>query len=185
VDAFVKRCEHCNEAVSETKRGRPQRFCSDRCRQAHRKIDSTARNALRYRTGRLNPKSVSEVIEDAAEFKPENLSPKTSPLRCERVNDSTFKITDGELTNVPASHGQWSGYRTTKAMAWIIKLEAKAWLARCGDQVCGPSSFSEAKAHAFAMAKGAHGDYFVRQPIPHLNGLQARLTDTSESSCND
>jgi hypothetical protein len=124
---------------------------------------------LRYRTGRLKPKSASEVIEDAAEFKPENLSPKTSPLRCERVNDSTFKITDGELTNVPASHGQWSGYRTTKAMAWIIKLEAKAWLARCGDQVCGPSSFSEAKAHAFAMAKGAHGDCFVRQPIPHLN----------------
>ena len=38
MDAFVKRCEHCNEPVPETKRGRPQRFCSDRCRQAHRKI---------------------------------------------------------------------------------------------------------------------------------------------------
>ena len=185
MDAFVNQCEHCNEAVSETKRGRPQRFCSDRCRQAHRKIGSTAENGLRYRPGRLKPKPALEGIEDTAEFKPKNLSLKTSPLRCERVNDSTSKITNGELTNVPASHGQWSGYRTTKAMAWIIKLEVKAWLARCGDQVCGPSSFSEAKANAFAMAKGADGDYFVPNAISHLDGLQARLTDTSESSCDD
>ena len=140
MDAFVNQCEHCNEAVSETKRGRPQRFCSDRCRQAHRKIGSTAENGLRYRPGRLKPKPALEGIEDTAEFKPKNLSLKTSPLRCERVNDSTFKITNGELTNVPASHGQWSGYRTTKALAWIIKLGPHAWLARCSDQVCGQPS---------------------------------------------
>jgi hypothetical protein len=131
------------------------------------------------------PKTALEPFEVANEFKPENLSPKTSPLRCERVNDSTFKITDGELTNVPASHGQWSGYRTNKALAWIIKLKSDAWLARCGDQVCGPSCFNEAKANALAMAKGAHGDYFVRNPVSHLNGLQARLLDIDESSGDD
>jgi hypothetical protein len=43
----------------------------------------------------------------------------------------------------------------------------------------------EAKANAFAMAKGADGDYFVRKPISHLNGLQARLTDLGESSGDD
>jgi hypothetical protein len=180
VDAFVKRCEHCKEALSETARGRPQIFCSDRCRQAHRKIAPTREKGLRYRTGRVKPKTVSEPFEVTDEFEPENLSLKTSPLRCERVNDSTFKITNGELTNVPASHGQWSGYRTTKAVAWISKLEADAWIARCGDQVCGPSSFSEAKANALALAKGADGDYFVRDPLSHLNGLQARLLDTNE-----
>jgi hypothetical protein len=93
----------------------------------------------------VKPKSGLEASEIANDFKPENLSLKTSPLRCERVNDSTFKITDGELTNVPGSHGQWAGYRTTKALAWIIKLESDAWLARFSDQVCGPSSFSEAR----------------------------------------
>jgi hypothetical protein len=130
-------------------------------------------------------KSASQTFEVAHEFKPENLSPKTSLLRCERVNDSTFKITDGELTNVPASHGQWSGYRTTKAVAWIIKLESDSWIARWGDQIWGPSCFAEAKANAFAMAKGADGNYFVRNPISHLNGLQARLLDTDEDSAND
>jgi hypothetical protein len=96
------------------------------------------------------------------------------------VNDSTFKITDGELTNVPASHGKWAGYRASKALAWIIKLESGAWLARCEDQVCGPSSFSEAKANALAMAKGAVGEYYVRNPICHLDGLQARLLDRED-----
>jgi hypothetical protein len=116
-----------------------------------------------------------ERSEIPNEFEPENLSPKTTSLRCERVNDSTFKITNGQFTNVPASHGQWSGYRTTKEVAWIIKLGSEAWLARCGDQVCGPSCFSEAKAKALAMAKGAPGDYQVSNPIAHLNGITARL----------
>jgi hypothetical protein len=177
MDAFVKQCIHCKKLIPENGRGRPQKFCSDRCRQAHRKIVSTAENGLRYRAGQVKRKIVLERFEIPNEFAPENPSLKTSPLHCERVNHSTFKITDGELTNVPASHGQWSGYRTTKAMAWIIKLRARAWLARCGDQACGPSSFCEAKANAIAMAKGAIGDYRIECPITPLNGLTARLID--------
>ena len=185
MDALVKRCVHCKEPISENGRGRPQKFCTDRCRQAHRKIGSPGENGLRYRPGRVKAKSASEAAEIAREFTPEKLSPKTSSLRCERVNNSTFKITDGELTNVPASHGQWSGYRTTKAVAWVICLLARHWLARCGDQVCGPSSFSEAKANALAMAKGTPGDYQVSKQLSHLNGLQARLLENDESSGDD
>jgi hypothetical protein len=126
----------------------------------------------------VKQKIALEPFETAQEFEPENPSPKTSPLHCERVNGCTFKVTDGELTNVPGSHGKWAGYRASKASAWIIKLESDAWLARCGDQVCGPSCFSEAKANALAMAKGAVGEYYVRNPIAHLNGLAARLIDS-------
>ena len=178
MDAFVKRCEHCKEPVPETKRGRPQRFCSDRCRQAHRKINATAEGGLRYRTGRLKPKVASQDSELSRQFKPENLSQKTN-LRFERVNEVTFKLTDGELTNVPASHGQWGGYRTTKAVAWVINIAPGQWLARCRDEASGPSSFNEAKANALAMARGAHGDYSIENPIDHLNGLQARLIDSN------
>jgi hypothetical protein len=184
MDLLVKRCSHCSEPVSETKRGRPQRFCSDRCRQAHRKVAPTSEKGLRYQAGRVKAKLASEAFEAASEFKPENLSSKISPLRCERVNDSTFKITDGELTNVPASHGQWSGYRTTKPVAWIIKLGSDAWLARRDNQVCNPSSFNEAKSRALAMARGANGDYFVEDPIRELNELQARVLDTDEDAAS-
>jgi hypothetical protein len=110
------------------------------------------------------------------EFEPEKLSQKTK-LHFERVNEVTFKLTDGEVTNVPASHGQWGGYRTTKAVAWVINLAPGQWLARCRDEASGPSSFNEAKANALAMARGAHGDYFIENSIDHLNGLQARLRD--------
>jgi hypothetical protein len=91
------------------------------------------------------------------------------------VNEVAFKLTNGELTNVPASHGQWGGYRTTKAVAWVINIAPGQWLARCRDEASGPSSFSEAKANALAMARGTCGDYFIENPIDHLNGLQARL----------
>jgi len=126
MDAFVKRCEHCNEPLPDTTRGRPQKFCKDRCRQAHRKIISTAKHDLRYRTGRSNRKVALQDPDFSGEFKPENRSQKTH-LHFERVNEVTFKLTDGELTNVPASHGQWGGYRTTKAVASVINIAPGQW----------------------------------------------------------
>ena len=54
---------------------------------------------LRYRTGRVKPKAAPARSELTREFEPENLSQKTN-LHFERVNVFTFKVTDGELTNV-------------------------------------------------------------------------------------
>ena len=179
MDAFVKQCIHCKKPIQENGRGRPQKFCTDKCRQAHRKVAPTAENGLRYRTGRVKPKVASQDLEKTGEFKPKNLSPKTN-LRFERVNEATFKLTDGESTNVPASHGQWGGYRTTKAFAWVINIARGQWLARCRNEASGPSSFKDAKVNALAMARGAHGDYFIRNPVHHLNGLQARLVSDGE-----
>jgi hypothetical protein len=100
-------------------------------------------------------------------------------LSCERVNEITFKITNGEMSRVPASFGKWGGYNTTKALAWVINIgiSSAAWLARCGDKVVGPASFKEARAAALNLVKGAEGDYQIRNAISDLNGLQARLVD--------
>jgi hypothetical protein len=141
-------------------------------------MNATAEGGLRYRTGRLKPKRGSQDSELSRQSKPENPSQKTL-LRFERVNEVTFKLTDGELTNAPASHGQWGGYRTTKAVAWVINIAPGQWLARCRDEASGPSSFHEARANAFAMARGAHGDYCIENPIDHLKGLEARLRDSN------
>lgn len=104
------------------------------------------------------------------------------PLRCERVNEITFKITDGEMTRVPASLGKWGGYNTTKALAWVINVGRPAWLALCGDKASGPLPFNEAKAEAIALAKGAAGGYRIGDPIHHLNALQAKLIDLQVSA---
>jgi hypothetical protein len=72
-----------------------------------------------------------------------------------------------------------SGRLCTKAVAWVINIARGQWLARFRDEASGPSSFDEAKANALAMARGAHGDYSIENPIDHLNGLQARLIDSN------
>ena len=100
-------------------------------------------------------------------------------LAFERVNEVTWKLTGGEQTNVPTSHGQWGGYRTSKAVAWVIDVgvDKPAWLARCRDRCCGPATLKEAKAAALAMAKSACGDYRISNLVQHLNSLAARLLD--------
>jgi hypothetical protein len=100
-------------------------------------------------------------------------------LDFEQVNEITWKLANGEMTQVPACHCFWGGYRITKAIAWIIDVGANkpAWLARHKDQCRGPMTLKEAKAAALAMAKGATGDYQVSAPAAHLNGMTARLLD--------
>jgi hypothetical protein len=119
-------CEHCSAVFATSTHGRTKRFCSDRCRQAHRKVASTPENGLRYRTGRVAPKSALQAADLQGEFKPEIPSRKTN-LCFERVNEVTWKLTNGEQINVPASHGKWCGYRTTKA---IYCLGHQCWT-RC------------------------------------------------------
>ena len=124
--------------------------------------------------GHLEP---SQDIEIASVLAAKKRPPNPSRFKFEKVNEATWKLTNGEMTNVPASHGQWGGYRTSKAIAWVINVAPNAWLARSGDQTSNPSPLNAAKSAAMAMAKGACGDYVVSNPIAHLNGLTANLLD--------
>jgi hypothetical protein len=65
-------------------------------------------------------------------------------------------------------------------LAWVIQVVPGEWLARRDDEACGPMALNEAKAVAVAMAKGAPGDYRLRNPIEHLNGLAAAAVRTGE-----
>ena len=105
-------------------------------------------------------------------------------LAFERVNEVTWKLTDGTMTNVPASHGQWGGYRVTKPVAWVIDVgpHKPAWIARHKDQCTNPTDLRQAKAAAMAMAKGADGAYRIRDSVGHLNGLAARLFDAEAAT---
>jgi hypothetical protein len=92
----------------------------------------------------------------------------------ERVNDCTWKLAStAEFVNVPACHGKWPGYRTTKAIAWVICVAPGQWLARMGNQASGPSQLLAAKAAAAGMVN----DYEISDPITHLNGLAALEVD--------
>jgi hypothetical protein len=158
------------------KKREAQIYCSQRCRNADWKRPGKRRLKANWAhiPGSVANGAFSSIKSDSRGGT-QTKSEIAKSLRFERVNEVTFKVTDGEQTNVPASHGQWAGYRCTKAIAWVICVAPGRWLARLGDQACGPSPLHEAKANAVAMAKGAAGDYQVSNPIAHLNGLATRL----------
>jgi hypothetical protein len=129
--------------------------------------------------------SPPQVTERPSVLGAQKRPPNPSRFRFEQVNGVTWKLTNGELTEVPRSHGQWGGYRTTKAIAWVICVHPGQWLARCGDRACGPGPLSKAKANAMAMAKGAVGWFIIRNPVPELNGIQALLADRDALDWDD
>ena len=84
----------------------------------------------------------------------------------------TWKVTDGTLTDVPASPGKWPGYRTTKAIAWLMGVGPKQWVARCGDMASQPLPLAEAKKAAMRMVISGLHDYRVTDAdAPDLNDL--------------
>ena len=95
-------------------------------------------------------------------------------LKLELVNAATWKVVDPNIkTDVPAKLGHWGGYRTTKALAWVIDLGYGQWIARCRNEVCNPTNLAEAKRQALAMAVGGIGDYQVSDPIKEYQELSA------------
>jgi hypothetical protein len=115
----------------------------------------------------------------------ETAKPKSVPakaykhLELEKVNAITWKVVDPKApkTDVPASFGKWGGYRTSKALAWIMDVGYGQWVARCGNEICNPTNLAEAKRQALAMAVGGIGDYQVSNPIKELHDLTAIVED--------
>jgi hypothetical protein len=75
------------------------------------------------------------------------------------INEVTWKLADGEISRTPTSFGQWGGYNTQRAVAWVIEVGwpfGKAcWYARRGDNSYGPTSLSAAKRAAESFVRGA------------------------------
>ena len=128
------------------------------------------------------PFSHSQDIDLADEFCPEIEISEKRPLYFEPINDVTWKLTDGEGSNVPACHGHWSGYRTTKAIAWVIEVAPGYWLARHQDQSSGPTSLKKAKIEAIRMATGCLHGRNVADPVRRLNLLRALAEDLPQST---
>ena len=158
------KCErpHCPNIVEQSRRGRRQRFCSDRCRKRAALGRVTCpENGLKAPTADDSFESnsrtkLSNEINGLEEAK--NDLQKAS-LSWERINEVTWRLTDGEISRTPASFGQWGGYNTRRGLAWAIEagrpLGRTVWYARCGDKSYGPTSLSTAKQAARALLTSA------------------------------
>ena len=138
-------------------------------RQAHRKIASTSEKGPRYRRGRPKPKVASQDFDLAREFGPEKLSQKTN-LHFERVNEMTFKLTDGEGTSVTCL--TWSLGQLPHHEDGGFGHQYRAW------PVISAMSRRGLRTLILQRGKGeCYRNDFIENPIDHLNGLQAPLLD--------
>jgi hypothetical protein len=157
------KCERpdCHNVVEQSRRGRRQRFCSDRCRKAAARSRVTCPGNAPKAPTADDPREANFRTKHRSEIndlqRPKN-DLQQSSLSWVRVNEITWKLTDGKMSRTPGSHGQWGGYDTERAIAWVINLGwsfgRNDWYAFCGKKKIGPTDFNSARAAARELANG-------------------------------
>ena len=158
------RCPVCQRPVErQSGRGRQQKFCSAACRQrAFRRGVSRNENAPQWGTAD-SPQIgnfVTKVCRENNGLEASQNDLEKAKLFWIEVNDVTWKLTDGEISRTPASFGQWGGYNTERAVAWVFDIGWPArkslWYARRKDRSWGPTtSLARAKKAALGFVTGA------------------------------
>jgi len=150
-------CQHCGIAVESKQRGRPVKFCSDRCRKAQ-----SRKGTLRTKKRILNDctglqKSLKKDTQKQPVTCPEIEFSEKKPLRFEQVNEVTWKLTDG--------------------------TGPKQWVARCGDIASHPLPLAEAKKAAMRMVISGLHDYRVTDAdAPDLNNLTVQCNHANNQT---
>jgi hypothetical protein len=132
-------CASCGAALGQYQFGRPRRYCSRSCR------DRAFRG--RFKRDESAPKAPTADSPSNGHFRtkllnePNALRGRKTPLEkaglyWTKVNDVTWKLTDGRPWRTPASFGQWGGYTTEWPVAWAIDTGwaggRSEWHAHCG-----------------------------------------------------
>jgi hypothetical protein len=120
----------------------------------------------------------SEPLENQGLQEPKSVLTKSPrQLRFEEVNPVTLKLTDGRGSLVPTCHGYWSGYSTTRAIAWLMGIGNGRWIVRYRNKSSRPMKLPAAKKYALEMVKGVRPGRVVTDPIGELNAMQAVLAE--------
>ena len=120
----------------------------------------------------------SEPLENQGLQEPKIILTKSPrQLRFEQVNEVTVKLTDGKGSLVPARHGHWSGYQTTRAVAWLMGIGNGRWIVRYRSKASKPMKLPAARKYALEMVGGIRPGRVVADPIGDLNRMQAVLAE--------
>ena len=103
-------------------------------------------------------------------------SAKRRDLSFEQVNEVTWKITDGR-GSIAWSGDRGGGYRTNRAVAWLMGIGNGRWIVRYRNKASRPMKLPAAKRYAVEMVKGIRPGRVVTDPIGDLNRMQAVLAE--------
>jgi len=117
------------------------------------------------------PNPASETLENQGLQEPEiDISGKDRTLAFERINEVTWKLTDGRGSL--AWSGDRSGsYRTSRALAWLMGIGGGLWIVRYRDKSSKPMKLPKAKVYALEMVKGIRPGKDITDPIGRLQRL--------------
>jgi hypothetical protein len=144
-------CQQCGANLKLAPSGRRKRFCSNACRQAAFRNETTANKALSY-PSRGKEKSVSELPEIKRDFtlRNEEFGPPGSfgnfsngPV-FKKINGSTWKLTDGVQINTGSG-------RASRALGYVMEISPGRWMARVRSLGSDLLSFGAAKQEAIRL----------------------------------
>ena len=126
----------------------------------------------------------SEPLENQGLQEPKIILTKSPrDLRFEQVNEVTVKVTDGRGSLVPACQGYWSGYQTTRAVAWLMGIGNGRWIVRYHNKASRPMKLPAAKKYALEIVKGIRPGRAIDDPLRELNRMAA-IVETYSSRAN-
>jgi hypothetical protein len=125
-------------------------------------------------------KLASESLENQGLQEPEiEQAGNRHDLRFEEVNEVTWKLTDGR-GSIAWSGDRSGGYRTTRAVAWLMGVGNGQWIVRYRNKASRPMKLNAAKKYAIEMVRGVRPGRVVADPIAELNQYAANEADLAE-----
>jgi len=103
-------------------------------------------------------------------------SAKRRDLSFVQINEVTWKITDGR-GSIACSGDRSGGYRTTRAVAWLMGIGNGRWIVRYRNKASRPMKLPAARRYALEILKGIRPARVVTDPIGDLNRMQAVLAE--------
>jgi hypothetical protein len=127
-----------------------------------------------------NPQiSASESLENQGLQEPEiGEGTKGRTLDFQQVNEVTWKLTDGR-GSIAWSGDRSGGYRTTRAIAWLMGVGNGQWIVRYRHRASKPMRSAKAKAYALEMVRGIWAGKTLTDSIQNLH--QETLKTMGES----
>ena len=108
-----------------------------------------------------------ETVENQEPQEPESdLGDQRRELAFEQVNEVTWKLTDGR-GSIAWSGDRSGGYRTTRAIAWLMGVGGGRWIVRYRNKASKPMRLPKARDYALEMVKGVWAGQTLIDPIHH------------------
>jgi hypothetical protein len=143
-------CQNCSKELLTASAGRRKRFCSDACRKALKRGISGQKSPSRYhppgseKSSNFLSQNQCLAVSGNEELEPSRSSAHSSKLTFQKLNSTTWKLTDGVQINTGSG-------RASRALGYVMEVSPGRWMARVRNLGSDLLSFGTAKQEAIRL----------------------------------